>query len=70
MKSAKRLLLTCVVFIACVGCDQTTKSIANSLLPEGKVWSYQVDVADVAITIGGLILFWEAFGSPGRKTPV
>lgn len=33
MSTAKRLVLILVVLVSCVGCDQTTKSIAQSYLP-------------------------------------
>ena len=43
MRSGKRIVLIVAVLIACVGCDQTTKSAAKSYLPETTTWSYLGD---------------------------
>ncbi len=43
MKFSKRLILILIVLISCVGCDQATKSIAVSHLPETKIISYLGD---------------------------
>jgi signal peptidase II len=40
MSIAKRFALVFIVLVSCVGCDQTTKSVAQSLLPETEVWSF------------------------------
>ena len=40
MNFAKRLILVFAVLISCVGCDQATKSIAVSTLPEMRTFSY------------------------------
>jgi signal peptidase II len=37
---AKRLALILFVLVSCVGCDQTTKSFAQSYLPSAEVRSY------------------------------
>jgi len=36
----KRVLLMTVISVTCVGCDQATKSLARSLLPEMQVYSF------------------------------
>ena len=43
MGTAKRLALIFVVLVSCVGCDQTTKSIAQSYLPSTAAWSFLGD---------------------------
>jgi len=44
MNLSKRMVLTVIVLISCVGCDQASKSVAQSLLSETEVWSYWGDV--------------------------
>ena len=39
MNIAKRLPLILFVLFACVGCDQTAKSVAQSYLSQTEVWS-------------------------------
>ncbi|HEY6642421.1 signal peptidase II [Povalibacter sp.] len=39
----RRVLLVCVVLLACVGCDQFTKSMAKTYLPREEAWSYLGD---------------------------
>lgn len=43
MNFLKRLVLILAVLIACVGCDQATKSVAQSVLSETKAMSYLGD---------------------------
>ncbi|WAR46076.1 signal peptidase II [Methylomonas rapida] len=43
MNLSKRLVLTVIVLISCVGCDQASKSVAQSLLSETDVWSFWGD---------------------------
>jgi len=43
MKLSKRIVLTVIVLISCVGCDQASKSVAQSLLSETDVWSFWGD---------------------------
>ena len=43
MSNAKRLGLFLFVLVGCVGCDQTTKSIAQTYLPQAEVWSFLGD---------------------------
>jgi signal peptidase II len=43
MHIAKRLALILVVLVGCVGCDQTTKSVAQSYLPSAEAWSFLGD---------------------------
>ncbi|MBD9356198.1 signal peptidase II [Methylomonas albis] len=39
----KRALLVFIVLVSCVGCDQVTKSVAQSFLSETDVWSFWGD---------------------------
>ncbi len=43
MSLAKRLLLITIVLICCAGCDQTTKSVAQTYLPTAESWSFLGD---------------------------
>ena len=43
MKFTKRLSLMLVVLVCCVGCDQTTKSMARSLLADSATVSFLGD---------------------------
>lgn len=43
MKLSKRIVLTVIVLISCVGCDQASKSVVQSLLSETDVWSFWGD---------------------------
>lgn len=43
MNFTKRCTLILIVLVACVGCDQTTKSLAQSFLPESESWSFLGD---------------------------
>lgn len=43
MNLSKRVVLTLIVLISCVGCDQASKSVAKSLLSETAVWSFWGD---------------------------
>ncbi len=40
----KRVILMAVILVSCVGCDQATKSIAKSIIPETESWSYLGDI--------------------------
>jgi len=50
MNFAKRLALILVVLIGCVGCDQTTKSVAQSYLPYTEVQSFLGDTVRLQLT--------------------
>src|SRR4030065_2271603 len=50
MGIAKRLALILVVLVGCVGCDQTTKSIAQSYLPSTEAWSFLGDTVRLQLT--------------------
>lgn len=50
MKFSKKLILLFIVFVFCIGCDQTTKSIAVSSLPEMKTFSYFGDTLRLQLT--------------------
>ncbi|WGS83989.1 signal peptidase II [Methylomonas sp. UP202] len=43
MNLFKRVVLTVIVLISCVGCDQASKSVAQALLSETEVWSFWGD---------------------------
>ncbi|WKJ92242.1 signal peptidase II [Methylomonas montana] len=43
MNLSKRMVLIVIVLISCVGCDQASKSVAQSLLSETEVWSFWGD---------------------------
>lgn len=43
MNLAKRIVLTVIVLISCVGCDRASKSVAQSFLSETEVWSFWGD---------------------------
>jgi signal peptidase II len=46
---AKRLVLIFFVLVTCVGCDQVTKSLAQSYLPHTEAWSYLGDTIRLQI---------------------
>ena len=50
MSIAKRFALIFVVLVGCVGCDQTTKSIAQSYLPSTVAWSFLGDTVRLQLT--------------------
>jgi len=50
MHIAKRLVLILVVLAVCVGCDQATKSIAQSYLPSTQAWSFLGDTLRLQLT--------------------
>jgi signal peptidase II len=50
MGIAKRLALILVVLVGCVGCDQTTKSVAQSYLPSTEAWSFLGDTVRLQLT--------------------
>lgn len=64
MKFSKRLILICVVLLLCVGCDQATKSIAVSHLPEMKTISFLGDTFRFQLTYNR-----GAFLSLGHSLP-
>lgn len=43
MSITKRIILIFIVLVSCVGCDQTTKSVAQSLLSGTEGWSFLGD---------------------------
>ena len=51
MNIAKRAMLVFLIMVLCVACDQTTKSLAVSALPETKTFSY----------LGGTLRFQVAY---------
>ncbi len=63
MKFSKRLILIFIVLISCVGCDQVTKSIAVSHLPEMKTFSYLGDTLRLQLTYnrGGFLSLGHSF---------
>jgi signal peptidase II len=50
MTITKRSLLVITVLISWVGCDQTTKSVAQSFLSEKEVWSFLGDTVRLQLT--------------------
>jgi signal peptidase II len=50
MKFSERLILIFIVLFFCVGCDQATKSIVVSNLPELKTFSYLGDTLRLQLT--------------------
>ena len=50
MSIAKRFALILVVLVGCAGCDQTTKSIAQSCLPSTEAWSFLGDTVRLQLT--------------------
>ncbi|MFH0729550.1 MAG: signal peptidase II [Pseudomonadota bacterium] len=61
---AKRFILLIVVLVSCVGCDQTTKSIAMSVLPTTEPWSCLGDTVRLQ-----LVFNRGAFLSLGSSLP-
>jgi signal peptidase II len=43
MRIAKRIILITAIAVCCVGCDQTTKSLAQAMLSETEAWSFLGD---------------------------
>ena len=64
MEFTKRLILLSIVLVSCVGCDQATKSIAVSHLPEMKTFSYIGDTLRLQLTYNP-----GAFLSLGHSLP-
>ncbi|MHB8473861.1 MAG: signal peptidase II [Gammaproteobacteria bacterium] len=64
MHIAKRLALILVMLIGCVGCDQTTKSVAQSYLPSAESWSFLGDTVRLQLTYNP-----GAFLSVGASLP-
>lgn len=50
MTMTKRISLIACVLILCVGCDQTTKSVAESFLSETPMWSFLDDTLRLQLT--------------------
>lgn len=50
MNITKRFALILVVLVACVGCDQTTKFMAQSYLPTTESWSFVGDTLRLQLT--------------------
>jgi signal peptidase II len=69
MRIAKRSFLILVVLFACVGCDQTTKSIAKSVLPETEALSFLGDSVRLRLVYnpGGFLSFGASLPEPLRK---
>jgi signal peptidase II len=43
MTIAKRIILIVTVLVACVSCDQSTKSVAETYLSKSGMWSFMGD---------------------------
>ena len=50
MPIKKRLALIVILLAVCVGCDQTTKTAAQSYLPSTGAWSYLGDTVRLQLT--------------------
>ena len=50
MPIVKRLLLTMFVVLACVGCDQSTKALAEAKLPTGQPLSFLSDTLRLQVS--------------------
>ena len=50
MTLGKRILIIFVVCISCIGCDQSTKTLANEYLPKNEMYSYFGDVLRIGYT--------------------
>jgi len=64
MSIVKRVILIFAVLISCVGCDQTTKSIAQSSLPEAEPLPYLGDTVRLQLVYNS-----GAFLSLGDSLP-
>jgi signal peptidase II len=64
MTIAKRIFLVTTVLVSCVGCDQTTKSVAQSFLSETDVWSLWGDTVRLQLAYNS-----GAFLSLGATLP-
>jgi signal peptidase II len=49
MNVVKRVFLMAVILVSSVGCDQATKSIAKSIIPETESWSYLGDTVRLQV---------------------
>jgi len=60
----KRVIFMAVILVSCVGCDQATKSIAKSIIPETESWSYLGDTVRLQVVYNR-----GAFLSVGSSLP-
>lgn len=69
MNIAKRFVLIFVVLVLCVGCDQTTKSVAKSFLLETGTWSFLGDTVRLQLVhnYGGFLSFGASLPEPWRQ---
>ncbi len=49
MNIFKRILLILFVLLSCVGCDQSTKTYAESSLPKAQAWSFLADTVRLQV---------------------
>ena len=64
MDVVKRIIFMAVILVSCVGCDQATKSIAKSIIPETESWSYLGDTVRLQVVYNR-----GAFLSVGSSLP-
>jgi signal peptidase II len=69
VSAAKRAVLILAVLLCCVGCDQATKSVAQSLLPAGSAWSFAGDSVrlQLAHNSGAFLSLGAALPEPWRS---
>ncbi len=69
MNSVKRLIIILIVLVSCVGCDQTTKSIARSSLPESESFSFFFDTVRLQLVYnnGTFLSMGSFFPAKWRK---
>ena len=64
MDVVKRIIFMAVILVSCVGCDQATKSIAKSIIPETESWSFLGDTVRLQVVYNR-----GAFLSVGSSLP-
>ena len=66
MNFVKRFIIIFIILVSCVGCDQTTKLIAKSALPESESFSYFFDTVRLQLVYNnGAFLSMGSF-LPGK----
>ncbi|MFZ2405980.1 MAG: signal peptidase II [Methylobacter sp.] len=70
MSITKRFVLIFIMVVSCVGCDQTTKSVAKSLLSETETLSFLNDTVrlQLAYNQGAFLGLGSSLPEPWRQT--
>lgn len=70
MSITKRFVLIFITVVSCVGCDQTTKSVAKSLLSETETLSFLNDTVrlQLAYNQGAFLGLGSSLPEPWRQT--